>query len=386
MRARAFFWRVRQNNTMAYLRIILFLISAIGILFGAHWLLYVSILRFFAITNFSHKLILLFVLAFFGISFFTSSFLARFSESLFTRDLYFLSAFWLGLLLNLILATAVMWALVWGAEMVGASLNQTAFASILFMLAFSYSIYGAWNAFTIRVKEVSVHIPNLPDTWKGRKIVQLSDVHLGIVHREAFMRDIVNKTNAVNPEMVVITGDLFDGMDGDLNPLVRPLNDIKAEKGTFFITGNHETYLGVKESLDALTKVNVRILKNEVADVNGLKIIGINYPTLEENENVVSVLDSLKSQYEGKPNVLLYHAPTFIDEIKTRGVNLELCGHTHKGQLFPFGFITSLVYKGYDYGLYTSGNYTLYTTTGAGTWGPPMRTGNHPEIVVITLN
>ena len=386
MCGRAFFLRVRQNNTMAYLRIILFLIPALCIFFGAHWLLYISILRFFPIVSGSHKLILLLVLAFFGISFFTSSFLARFSESLFTRDLYFLSAFWLGLLLNLILATAVMWALVWGAEMVGVSLNQTVFASILFMLAFSYSIYGVWNAFTIRVKEVSVHIPNLPDTWKGRKIVQLSDVHLGIVHREAFMRDIVKKTNAVNPEMVVITGDLFDGMDGDLNPLVRPLNDIKAEKGTFFITGNHETYLGVKESLDALTKVNVRILKNEVADVNGLKIIGINYPTLEENENVVSVLDSLKSQYEGKPNVLLYHAPTFIDEIKTRGVNLELCGHTHKGQLFPFGFITSLVYKGYDYGLYTSGNYTLYTTTGAGTWGPPMRTGNHPEIVVITLN
>ena len=371
---------------MAYLRIILFLIPALGIFFGAHWLLYISILRFFTITNFSHKLILLLVLAFFGISFFTSSFLARFSESLFTRDLYFLSAFWLGLLLNLILATAAMWALIWGAQMAGVSFNHTVFASILFILAFAYSFYGVWNAFDIRVKEVSVRIPNLPDAWKGKKIVQLSDVHLGIVHREAFMRDIVKTTNAANPEMVVITGDLFDGMDGDLNPLVSPLNDIKAEKGTFFITGNHETYLGVKESLDALKSVNVRILKNEVVDVDGLKVIGINYPTLEENENVVSVLDSLKSEYIGKPNVLLYHAPTFIDEIKARGVNLELCGHTHKGQLFPFGYITSLVYKGYDYGLYTSGNYTLYTTTGAGTWGPPMRTGNHPEIVVITLN
>ena len=371
---------------MAYLRIILFLIPALSIFFGAHWLLYVSILRFFSVTNFSHKLILLLVLAFFGISFFTSSLLARFSESLFTRGLYFLSAFWLGLLLNLILATATMWVLVWGAQVTGVSFNHVIVASVLFLLAFLYSFYGVWNAFDVRVKEISVHIPNLPDAWKGRKIVQLSDVHLGIVHREAFMRDIVKKTNAANPEMVVITGDLFDGMDGDLNPLVRPLNDIKAEKGTFFITGNHETYLGVKEALNALKTVNVKILKNEVVDVDGLKVIGINYPTLEENEDVVQVLDSLRPQYEGKPNVLLYHAPTFIDEIKARGVNLELCGHTHKGQLFPFGYITSLVYKGYDYGLYTSGNYTLYTTTGAGTWGPPMRTGNHPEIVVVTLN
>ncbi len=370
---------------MLYLRIILFLIPALLIFFGAHYALYFSVVRFFSITNSTYKFIFAGVLAFLAVSFFTSSILARFSENTFTRILYFLSASWLGLLVNLLLACGFVAIVLLIARIVGFSINGVLLASVFFIIAFFFSLYGVWNAMNPQVKEVSVAIPNLPEEWKGKKVVQLSDVHLGIVHREDFMRDIVTKIEAVNPNMVVITGDLFDGMDGDVTPLVRPLLDLKPSNGMYFITGNHETYLGVDDALLALSKTNVKVLKNEVVDVNGLKLIGINYPTLDENENVSTILDSLKEKYFGMPNVLLYHAPTSIAEIKARGVNLQLSGHTHKGQLFPFGYITKLIYKGYDYGLFTEGNYSLYTTNGVGTWGPPMRTGNTPEIVVITL-
>ncbi|MEI6479423.1 MAG: metallophosphoesterase [bacterium] len=374
-----------QNKCMLYLRIILFLIPALLIFFGAHYALYFSVVRFFSITNSTYKFIFAGVLAFLAVSFFTSSILARFSENTFTRILYFLSASWLGLLVNLLLACGFVAIVLLIARIVGFSINGVLLASVFFIIAFFFSLYGVWNAMNPQVKEVSVAIPNLPEEWKGKKVVQLSDVHLGIVHREDFMRDIVTKIEAVNPNMVVITGDLFDGMDGDVTPLVRPLLDLKPSNGMYFITGNHETYLGVDDALLALSKTNVKVLKNEVVDVNGLKLIGINYPTLDENENVSTILDSLKEKYFGMPNVLLYHAPTSIAEIKARGVNLQLSGHTHKGQLFPFGYITKLIYKGYDYGLFTEGNYSLYTTNGVGTWGPPMRTGNTPEIVVITL-
>ena len=105
-----------------------------------------------------------------------------------------------------------------------------------------------------------------------------------------------------------------------------------------------------------------------------------------EKKDIVAVLDSLKSDFLGKPNILLYHAPTNIEQIKEAGVNLELCGHTHKGQLFPLKYIVNLIYKGYGYGLHQFGDYTLYVSSGTGSWGPPMRTGSDSEIVVITLN
>lgn len=370
---------------MSIPHIILFMVPLFLIFAGAHYVLYISLLHIFTIVNPLVKLYLGFTLLFLGISFFLATFIARFSENNLTRGYYFASGFWLGLLTNLLLAIGLFFILSWVARLGGFHVSSATLAYILFALAFAYSTYGVWNAGYTRVKEITVTIPNLPDAWRGKKIVQLSDVHLGLVHREAFMRDLVEKTNAANPEMVVITGDLFDGMDGKLDELVRPLDDIKAPRGTFFITGNHETYLGLDEAFNAIKKTPIKIMSDEVDDVNGLKLIGIHYPILGEDENVVTILDSLKSQYYGKPNILLYHSPSHIAEIKARGVNLQLSGHTHKGQLFPFGYITKLIYKGYDYGLYEEGSYTLYTTTGAGTWGPMMRTGNSPEIVVVTL-
>ena len=376
---------VVQNICMSYPHIILFMVPMLLIFAGAHYVLYLSLLQVFAIVNPLVKLYLGLALIFLAVSFFLATFIARFSENEITRGYYFISGFWLGLLLNLLLPLLTLSILLWGARLIGFTFPATTLAYVLFAIAFAYSTYGVWNAGHTRVKEVSVTIPNLPDVWKGKKIVQLSDVHLGLVHREAFMKSLVEKTNAVNPEIVVITGDLFDGMDGKLDELVGPLDDIKAPRGTYFVTGNHETYLGLDEAFTAIKKTPVKILNDEVVDVNGLKLIGIHYPLLDENESVVTILDSLKSQYAGKPNVLLYHSPTHIAEIKASGVNLELCGHTHDGQVFPFGYIAKLIYKGYEYGLYEEGNYTLYTTTGAGTWGPMMRTGNTPEIVVITL-
>jgi hypothetical protein len=248
-----------------------------------------------------------------------------------------------------------------------------------------YSVYGIWNADHPQIKNITVTIPNLPQQWKNKIIVQLSDVHMGHVYRADFLRRIVAKVNAVHPDMVVITGDFFDGMDGDLQQLVRPLNDLGPEKGIFFITGNHETFLGIDKVFAAFQNTRVQILQDQVVDVDGLKVIGIGYPSRGENKDVVGVLHSLKKDFVGRPNLLLFHAPVHIDEFKNSGVNLQLSGHTHQGQIFPFRYITELVYKGYDYGLHRIGDYTLYTTNGAGTWGPAMRTGNIPEVVVITL-
>lgn len=363
---------------------IFFLSLLVAILLGAHWFLCFSFISFFSLSGSSQKIILGFFI-FLGISFILSSILAHWNDNIFFRTYYFFSGVWLGILNNFVLSAILIWLIILIGRFFNLNLNPTILASPIFVIAFFLSIYGVWNALNPEIKNISVSIPNLPAEWHDKKIIQLSDVHLGHIYREKYIERIVEKINSEKTEMVLITGDLFDGMDGNLAPIIKPLEDIQTKQGVFFVTGNHETYLGLENTFTALKNSQLKIIRDEVIDVSGLKLIGISYPERNEKKDVVKVLESLKKDYFGQPNILLYHTPTNILEIKNQGINLELCGHTHVGQFFPFNLITKLVYRGYDHGLFEMGNYTLYTSNGAGTWGPTMRIGNTPEIVVITL-
>lgn len=370
---------------MILMYVIIFVSLAIVIVFGTHYLLYFSIISLFNITNSHAKNSLLVTISILAVSFIAATLVTMWKENAVTRAFYFLSAFWMGTLVNLILAITAMSIIILASQLVNFNINLPLLGTIFFTLASIYSFWGMWNAMHPEIKNITVTIPNLPEGWKGKKIVQLSDVHLGHVYRDGFMKNIVEKINTIKPEMVVITGDLFDGMDGNLAPLAKPLDDIESRDGVFFVTGNHETYLGVKDVSEALSKTKVRVMQDEVIDVDGLKLIGINYPDQDENKDIVATLKTMEEKFKGFPNIFLYHSPVNIDKFKESGVNLQLSGHTHDGQLFPINYITRMMYKGYDYGLYQMGAYTLYTTNGTGTWGPPMRTGSIPEIVAITL-
>lgn len=286
---------------------------------------------------------------------------------------------------NIIMALAIVWLIILAARFFNFNISLSFLGTIFLILAMGYSLYGISNALKPKIKNISVEIKNLPSSWQGKKIIQISDVHLGSVNRQNFLIKIVEKINAENPELVVITGDFFDSMDGDLKDLANPLKKIKAPDGIFFVTGNHETYLGINEILPAINDSRINFLDDRVVNVNGLRFIGLSYPKQGDKKNIPESLGKLKKEYEGYPSILLYHSPENIEEVKNLGISLELCGHTHKGQFFPFGYITNLVYKGYDYGLHEFGNFTLYTSSGTGTWGPTMRTGSQSEIVSITL-
>jgi hypothetical protein len=370
---------------MFILQIALGLFLFILLLFGSHYFLYFSLIKFLSIVNPTNKIIFLSVLFVLAVSFILVSILAHWHDNLFTRAFYFISSFWMGLMVNLLMASVMVWLFIWLTRIIDLHVSSVILSIIFFALAIIYSGFGYFNAMNPVIKNISVNIPNLPEIWQGKKIVQLSDVHLGHIYRQKFMQSVVDQINTVKPEMVVITGDLFDGMDGDITLPVQPLDDIKASKGTFFITGNHETYLGVEKIFTTLEKNKVRVLRDEVVNIDGLKLIGISYPTMKESKDILAILDSLKNEYYNQPNILLYHEPKQIKEISQSGVNLQLSGHTHLGQMIPFNFVTKLIYQGYDYGLHKIGDYTLYTTNGVGTWGPAIRTGNKPEIVVITL-
>jgi predicted MPP superfamily phosphohydrolase len=233
------------------------------------------------------------------------------------------------------------------------------------------------NAYFIETKHIVVPMDKLQ---KNMTIVQLSDVHLGAIHNTHFLKRVVDKTNGLNPDAVLITGDLFDGggvLDGDIAML---LNGFKAE--TFFTTGNHERYAGLDNAMAVLNKTKIRVLQNEAVDYKGIQIVGIGdtYDDFTRPNDFVSKIAINKSL----PTILMYHQPTGIKEANEAGIDLQLSGHTHYGQFFPINLIV-MVLSRYPYGLHDYNGTKIYVTSGVGTWGPPMRLCSRNEIVVIHL-
>jgi uncharacterized protein len=371
-----------------------------------HFSLYRFVLRWFDIGHPVAKALLLAAFSFLAVSFMAAFFLLRWVEIPWTIHFFRFAAVWLALAVQLVLAVAATWILYGGLRAFGVPESTFRFvASGCVALALAWSAYGFWSAFHPVLTHVDVTLEKLPDRWRNRTIVQLSDLHLGHFHSPASMQGLVERVNALSPDLVVITGDLFDGMADGKPEFVEPLRSLSSRLGVFFVTGNHEVYAGLRRCLDLVEKAGIRVLFNEVAEVDGLNLMGIAYPGIRDRSEIRGLDHALDPSAEQRPLLLLFHTPTDIRRDGTQdrrtatywrpdtsfalsrelGVSLQLSGHTHKGQLFPFGGLTRWIYNGYDYGLHRLGGFRLFTSSGVGTWGPPMRTGAAPEIVVITL-
>lgn len=238
------------------------------------------------------------------------------------------------------------------------------------------SVFGVINAQLIRIKKIRLPATNLKKTFK---IVHLSDLHIGPIHGRGYLRNIVKKTNALEPDLVLITGDLADGAYRYTTKSFAGLNDLKAP--VFFSLGNHEYYAGLDEVLELLAKTKVKVLRNEKINHKQLQIVGVDYAW--GRETVPAILSKLKLDQK-KYTILMYHMPINPETANKFGVNLVLSGHTHGGQFFPFVLLAKIFWK-YGKGLYRHKGTYLFTTTGTGTWGPPMRLGTNSEIAEISL-
>jgi len=383
----------------------LFIAIFIALIFLTHFGVYHFFLTVFDVDQIKIKKIVGVVFFLLSFSFFGSMIIVRLWENPLSRSFYAFSGIWIGFLVNFLLFYALFGIFLLLFKFAGLNLNLLLIGRALFVLAIMYACFGVYNVFHPRIKNIDIVIDNLPENWKGKKIVQISDLHLGKVLGNRFLSDIVDKVNRTDPDAIVITGDLFDGVDGNLDGFTDKLSELKSKKGVFYVTGNHEIYLGVGEAISALEKTNIRFLDDEVVDLDGLQIIGISFPAFGETKDGKKIIEENKIFDPKKPNILLYHSPTNIfadkdnnghsdiyfspdvnfDDAKDLGINLQLSGHTHKGQIFPFDFVTRLIYGKYNYGLHKEGDFSIYTTSGTGVWGPTMRTGSRSEIVVITL-
>lgn len=361
---------------------VIFLFITTAIIVAGHVGLYASWVKFFSIGNVKIKILLRVVLAVLSVSFLITTLLTFWRDGAFINALYAGAGAWLGMVWYLALAAAVTWIVVLVGHAFGAKMPLAIIAGAFIVVGLAFSIYGLWSAQHPTVRRISVTIPNLPQAWKGRTAVQLSDIHLGPVHREQFMQRVVDKVKSLNPDVVFVTGDLFDGEGRDLEHLAEPLNGLTPPFGSYFITGNHETYIGLDKALSALQTIKVKVLRDAAVDVAGMSIVGVDYPMPGERKDFAKVMSTA---IPGEPSIVLWHQPSDLDTLKNLGASLVLSGHTHDGQLWPFNYITDAVFPGHGYGLSTDGTFSAYTSSGIGTWGAPMRTTHRPEIVVITF-
>ena len=252
--------------------------------------------------------------------------------------------------------------------------------------------WGVWSAIRpVEVKRVAVRLKKLPGSLNGLRLVQLSDMHVGLTIGRDFVEDVVRKVNALEPDIVAITGDLIDGSVADLGPAVAPLGEIRAKLGTYFVTGNHEYYSGADSWLAFLQSIGIKALRNERVEllVNGetMHLAGVDDWTAHQfgNGHGSDMERAMQGRDTSKPVVLLAHQPVHFDEARAHGVDLQISGHTHGGQIFPFGFLTRLA-QPFVSGLHRRGDSQIYVSSGTGYWGPPMRIAAPAEITLIELD
>jgi hypothetical protein len=229
---------------------------------------------------------------------------------------------------------------------------------------------------------VPVTLPNLPETWRGRTALVVSDLHLGHVNGIGFSRRIARMAAQLKPDIVFIPGDLFDGTKSDPERLAAPLKELSPPFGIYFSTGNHEEFGHAERYCETLNRAGVRVLANEKVTVDGLQIGGIFYRDSTQLHRVHATLNALDLD-RGQASILLSHAPNRLPIVEQAGVSLQLSGHTHGGQLFPFTWFVRHAFGEFTFGLQRFGTLQVYTSSGAGTWGPPMRVGSSAEIVLL---
>ena len=354
----------------------------------AHWFIFHTWIVFWGASSPAESLALRLALFVLALSFIVAALLSfRFSNPL-VIFIYKIAAIWLGFLNFFFFASCLCWLAWYGlvvSHLSADPLNmRPSIAAVFFGLGLAGGIYGLLNALWVRTRCVGITLPGLPAAWKGRTALLLSDMHLGHVNGLHYCRRIVRLAARIKPDIVFMPGDLFDGGKIDADRLAAPFEQLAPPFGKYFSTGNHDEIGNVAHYSDVLRQVGFRVLNNEKIVVDGLHILGIPYADSNFPIRLRATLEALRP-VDGEASILLSHVPNRLPIVEQAGISLQLSGHTHGGQIAPFNWLTRRVFGKFTYGLHRFGSLQVYTSSGAGTWGPPMRVGTHPEIVLFTF-
>jgi predicted MPP superfamily phosphohydrolase len=367
---------------MNKLRFIGFLLTVSFVYFSINYFVFVRISNGLGLSSLvRNSLKVFFAIA--ALSFFVDRILGRYL--LFDPFAFFVAYFgsvWLGIIsiaFNIFLFQYVL-VLIFPNQ----AKSITVISIIMVFLVSCFSIYIGLRP--PKIKELKIPIEGLSRDLAGFLMIQLSDLHLQKWKSEKWLSVVVEKTNKLRPDLVVITGDLIEDDIKSCEKFIEILKQIDSKLGVLAIPGNHEFYSGIENFLKFAKEADITVLRNEnITIANGIEIIGIDD---KAGRMMTGTGADLKSATEdcdfNKPVILLSHRPTNFEESTNTGVDLQLSGHTHAGQIPPMDLIVLGVYK-YPYGLYKHESAFIYTTCGTGTWGPPMRLFSRSEIVKIVL-
>lgn len=327
--------------------------------------------------------------------FIVGMFLERAVSSVASEWIYRVGAFWLAFMIYFVISLLVI-DLVRSANYFFHFLPQF---SDTWKLRLAFSVVGLVtlvvvggyvNALHTRVKEIPLTIHKKVTGSTDLKILMASDIHLGALIGERQEVKLVRIINEQKPDLVLLCGDL---VDGDIGPVIRKnlgrhIQEIKTRLGVFAIPGNHEYIGGIRNTLPYLQSINIKVLVDEVVTLpDGIQLVGRDdrdSRRMGEGNNPHELKELVKNLDPAKPIIVMNHQPYHLQEAVEAGADLHLSGHTHNGQMWPFNYITEAIFE-LSWGLKQIGNTTFYVSSGFGSWGPPVRTGNTPEVVVFNI-
>jgi len=315
-----------------------------------------------------------------GLSYLLGEILGRFTKI--SVPIYF-GAVWMGMIS--ISLTIFIFEFIFSAIF---PVHRELFTKVSIVIVIILTISGLLNsAFFRRIKRITLTYDSLPGILNGFKIIHLSDLHLGKLTTINWFKKIVDEVNLLNPDLIVITGDLIDEDIGASKEYCSELSRLSASFGVYAVPGNHEYYAGIDEFINITKQAGIKVLINSSAKIkDSICLIGLTDISATRTNNAGPDLEKAFADVSDEKlfKIILVHQPIFFNESVEKGIKLQLSGHTHSGQLIPINFLVKFLYK-YSYGLFSKNGAFIYTTCGTGTWGPPLRLGSRSEIIQITF-
>jgi hypothetical protein len=362
-----------------------FLSIAITIYFGMHYYVYTRIANGLSLAGIP-RIVLLSVFYFGALSFFAVEIISRYTDSMLLCPYSYFGEIWVGMItmaLSIFVIQDISRIFIHGQLF---RYYSTIAALVLLFVSGGYSVYNATSI--LETKEIKINTPKLPQNLSGFSIVQLSDIHINSFTSSKWLQNIVDKANGLNPDIIVLTGDLLDADITKFDDFCGILKKLRSKYGVYAVSGNHEMYMGMNLFYKAAKETGFTIIDNkEVLIEDNIRLAGVGYNGDRDGKISESALKEIISgnpDNANKPLVLLSHYPNNFDIASKLGVDLQLSGHTHAGQIPPMDLIIYFVFK-YPWGLYQKGSSYIYTTVGSGFWGPPMRLFSRSEVVKFTL-
>jgi predicted MPP superfamily phosphohydrolase len=363
---------------LTFLRMAFFIFVASSLYFGLHYYIYWSIVRSIFLTSTVKAFIKIFM-SIGGLSFFLGEFLRRRSGLEF---LIYGGHIWLGVL-------SITFTIFVLKDIFSIFLPEhrkiLTYASIVVSIAaIAFAIIQVKQP--PKLKEIQIPVARLSQSQSGFRIIHLSDIHINHFTSKEWIESLVERVNQQNPDVILITGDVIDDHLDRIKEFPPILRQLKSKHGIYVVSGNHEYYGGIQHFNDFCDQSNFHILNNETITIDkGLHIVGIPDDTAKSFSLPGPDLGiAMRNIQDDQPIILMSHKPVGFPEAVKKGVSLQLSGHTHSGQILPLNLLVPLAFK-YSYGLYELDTAYIYTTSGTGLWGPPMRIFTSSEIVSIDL-